>query len=181
MKTQHVVALAVTTAALGFTLSGTARAADPVVEAQQTLAVFLKTDPGLQKFVDSAAGYAVFPKIGKGGVGVGGAHGSGVLFARGGVPLGTVTVSQVSVGLQLGGQTFSEVIFFETPKALTEFQGGNFSLTAGVSAVALANGASRSAKYASGVAVFTATTGGLMFEASVGGQKFKFKPMKQQQ
>jgi lipid-binding SYLF domain-containing protein len=180
MKTQQLFALAVTTAALGFTLSGTARAADPVVEAQQTLAVFLKTDPALQRFVDGAAGYAVFPKIGKGGVGVGGAHGSGVLFGRGGVPLGKATVNQVSVGLQLGGQTFSELIFFETPKALSEFQGGDFSMTAGVSAVALAAGASKSAKYASGVAVFTATTSGLMFEASVGGQKFKVKPLKQQ-
>ena len=181
MRTQNVVALAVTTVALSLTLSGAARAADPVVEAQQTLNVFLKTDPGLQRFVDSAAGYAVFPKIGKAGVGVGGAHGNGVLFGRGGTPLGMVRMNQVSVGLQLGGQTFSEVIFFETPKALSEFQAGDFSLTAGVSAVALAAGASKSARYASGVAVFTATTSGLMFEASVGGQKFKVKPLKQQQ
>ena len=120
----------------------------------------------------------MFPSIGKGAVGVGGAHGSGVLFARGGAPLATVKMNQVSVGLQLGGQNFSEIIFFETPKALSDFQGGDFSLTAGVSAVALAAGASKSAKYAKGVAVFTATTGGLMFEASVGGQKFKVKPLK---
>jgi len=101
-----------------------------------------------------------------------------VLFGRGGVPLARAKMNQVSVGLQLGGQTFSEIIFFETPKALSEFQNGDFSMTAGVSAVALAAGASKSAKYASGVAVFTATTSGLMFEASVGGQKFKTKPLK---
>jgi lipid-binding SYLF domain-containing protein len=178
MRNAKVVAFAITTVTLSLALSGAALADDEVVKAQQTLAVFLKTDPSLQRFVDSAAGYAVLPKVGKGGVGVGGAHGSGVLFGHGGVPLATVKLNQVSVGLQLGGQTFSEIVFFETPKALSEFQGGDFSMTAGVSAVALAAGASKSAKYASGVAVFTATTSGLMFEASVGGQKFKTKPLK---
>jgi lipid-binding SYLF domain-containing protein len=178
MRNPKVFAFAITTVTLSLALSGAALADDDVVKAQQTLAVFLKTDPGLERFVDSAAGYAVFPKVGKGGVGVGGAHGSGVLFARGGVPLARAKMNQVSVGLQLGGQTFSEIIFFETPKALSEFQSGDFSMTAGVSAVALAAGASKSAKYASGVAVFTATTSGLMFEASVGGQKFKTKPLK---
>jgi len=176
MKTHHVVAGVVATAALSLTLSSAALA-DPVVEAQQTLDVFLKTDPALQRFIDSAAGYAVFPKVGKGAVGVGGAHGSGVLFTRGGTPVATTKLNQVSVGLALGGQTFSEVIFFETPKALSEFQKGDFSLTANASAVALSAGAAKAAKYASGVAVFTATTSGLMFEASVGGQKFKVKPL----
>ena len=177
MRNPKVFAFAITTVTLSLALSGAALA-DDVVKAQQTLAVFLKTDPGLQRFVDSSAGYAVLPSIGKGAVGVGGAHGSGVLFGRGGVPLATVKLNQVSVGLQLGGQSFSEIVFFETPKALSEFQSGDFSMTAGVSAVALAAGASKSAKYASGVAVFTATTSGLMFEASVGGQKFKTKPLK---
>jgi lipid-binding SYLF domain-containing protein len=178
MRNPKLVAFAITAVTLSLALSGAALADDPIVKAQQTLAAFMKTDPGLSRFVDSAAGYAVFPSVGKGGVGIGGAHGSGVLFARGGVPLATVKMNQVSVGLQLGGQTFSEIIFFETPKALSEFQDGDFSLTAGVSAVALAAGASKSARYASGVAVFTATTSGLMFEASVGGQKFKVKPLK---
>ena len=178
MKTLPVVAFAVTTVALSLTLSGAALADDPVVEAQQTLAVFLKTDPGLKRFVDAAAGYVVFPKVHKGAVGVGGAHGEGVVFQRGGVPIAKASITQVSVGAQLGGQSFSEIIFFETPKALSDFMAGDFSLTAQASAVALAAGASKAAKYANGVAVFTATTSGLMFEASVGGQKFKIKPLK---
>jgi lipid-binding SYLF domain-containing protein len=176
MKTHQIIACAITAVALSLGLSR-AVLADTVTEGQDTLAVFLKADPDLKRFVDGAAGYAVFPKVAKGAVGVGGAHGSGVLFGRGGTPLGTAKLNQVSVGLALGGQTFSEVIFFETPKALNEFQKGDFAMTAQVSAVALARGAARAAKYASGVAVFTATTSGLMFEASLGGQKFKVKPL----
>jgi lipid-binding SYLF domain-containing protein len=165
-------------AVLGLALSGVARAADPIAEARATKEVFLKTDPGLQKFFEQSAGYVIFPSIGKGGVGVGGAHGKGVLFARGDHPAALATLTQVTVGLQLGGQTFSEIIFFENETAFADFKGGNFSLTAQASAVALAAGASKSAKYEKGVAVFTATKSGLMFEASVGGQKFNAKPLK---
>jgi lipid-binding SYLF domain-containing protein len=165
-------------AVLGLALAGVAQAADPVAEAKATKAVFLKTDPGLQRFFEQSAGYAVFPSIGKGGIGVGGAHGKGVLFARGDEPVALASMTQVTVGLQLGGQTFSEVIFFESDTALADFKSGNYSLTAQASAVALAAGASKTAKYEKGVAVFTATKGGLMFEASVGGQKFNAKPLK---
>jgi lipid-binding SYLF domain-containing protein len=164
-------------AVIGLALSGVARAADPV-DAQATKDVFLKTDPGLQKFFDQAVGYAVFPTIGKGGVGIGGAHGDGILFDKTHQPVATVSMTQVTVGLQLGGQKFSEIIFFENEKVFRDFKASNFTLTAAASAVALANGASASAKFEKGVAIFTATKGGLMFEASVGGQKFKVKPMK---
>jgi lipid-binding SYLF domain-containing protein len=177
MKTQKGVACLVAGLALSLTLAGSARAADPVVAARQTLAVFLKADPGLKRFIDNSAGYAVFPKVAKGAVGVGWARGDGILFVRGGVPVNKVKLTQVTVGLQLGGQTYSEVIFFENPKALSDFQSDDFSLAAQVSAVALAAGASKSAKYQNGVAVFTATSGGLMFEASVGGQDFDVKPL----
>ncbi len=163
--------------AVGLALMGSARAADPVEQARQTLAVFLKTDPALKRFVDTSAGYVIFPSVGKGAVGIGGAHGSGVLFERG-IPTATATLTQVTVGLQLGGQSFSQIIFFENPKSLSDFRDGDFSLAAQVSAVALAAGAAKSAKYTNGVAVFTATTSGLMFEASVGGQKFKVKPLR---
>jgi lipid-binding SYLF domain-containing protein len=179
MRVHPVVTFAITAVALGLALSDPARAAgDPAVEARQTLAVFLKADPGLKKFVDSSAGYAVFPSVAKGAVGVGGARGDGVLFLQGGAPIAKVTMTQVTIGLQLGGQSFSEIIFFENPKTLTEFRSGNFALAAQVSAVALAAGASKSARYENGVAVFTATNSGLMFEASVGGQKFSVKPLK---
>ncbi len=135
-----------------------------------------KTDPSLQKFFDTAAGYAVFPSVGKGGVGVGGAYGRGELF-EGGRPVGYCTLTQASIGLQLGGQAYTELIFFETKEALDRFKSGNFAFAAQVSAVALKSGASANAKYANGVAVFTLGEQGLMYEASVGGQKFNYQPM----
>ena len=146
-----------------------------VKEAQETVAVFKKADPGLSRFFDNAVGYAVFPTVGKGAVGVGGAAGSGVVFEKG-KAIGKASLTQVTVGAQLGGQTYSEVIFFETEPALTDFKNGTFALAAQASAVAAAKDASANAKYEKGVAVFTTGKGGLMFEASVGGQKFAFEP-----
>ena len=154
---------------------GLAFSADHAAEANKTVSLYKKTDPGLATFFEKAAGYAVFPSIGKGGAVVGGAYGKGVLFENG-KPTGKTTLTQVTVGLQLGGQTYSEIIFFETEKALTEFKGSTFAFAAEASAVALKSGASANAKYREGVAVFTATKAGLMFEASVGGQKFTFQP-----
>jgi lipid-binding SYLF domain-containing protein len=146
-----------------------------VKEAQETVAVFKKADPGLSRFFDNAVGYAVFPTVGKGAVGVGGAAGSGVVFEKG-KAIGKASLTQVTVGAQLGGQSYSEVIFFETEPALTDFKNGTFALAAQASAVAAAKDASANAKYEKGVAVFTTGKGGLMFEASVGGQKFAFEP-----
>jgi lipid-binding SYLF domain-containing protein len=114
--------------------------------------------------------------VGKAAVGVGGAHGNGVLFEKG-TPTHTVSMTQVTVGLALGGQSFSEVIVFENEKTLLDFKKGNFEMSANVSAVALSAGASKSAKYTNGIMVITATKSGLMFEASVGGQKFTLKPL----
>jgi lipid-binding SYLF domain-containing protein len=150
-------------------------AADKVKEAKDTIAVFKKTDPGIAKFFSESAGWVVFPTVGKGAIGIGGAGGSGILF-EGGKAVGEASLAQVTIGLQLGGQSYSEIIFFETAAAMNDFKKGNFALAAQVSAVALAAGASADAKYQSGVAVFTATKGGLMYEASVGGQKFGYKP-----
>lgn len=135
-----------------------------------------QADPGLQKFFDTAAGYAVFPSVGKGGVGVGGAYGRGELF-EGGKRVGYCTLTQASIGLQLGGQAYAELVFFETKEAVDRFKSGNFAFAAQVSAVALKSGASANAKYANGVAVFTMGEQGLMYEASVGGQKFSYQPM----
>jgi lipid-binding SYLF domain-containing protein len=134
-----------------------------------------KTDPGLQKFFDTAAGYAVFPSVGKGAVGVGGAYGRGELY-EGGRLAGYCTLTQASIGLALGGQKYTELIFFETKAALDRFKSGNFAFAAQASAVALKSGVSANAKYADGVAVFTMGEEGLMYEASVGGQKFNFQP-----
>ncbi len=173
---RRLAVLACLSSAVGVLVAaGSARAADPVKEAQDTIAVFKKTDPGITKFFQGAAGYAVFPTVGKGAIGVGGAGGSGILFEKG-KAVGKTSLAQVTIGLQLGGQSYSEVVFFETDAALNDFKKGNFALAAQVSAVAAAAGASANAKYASGVAVFTATKAGLMYEASVGGQKFGYEP-----
>ncbi len=135
-----------------------------------------KADPGLQKFFDTAAGYAVFPSVGKGAVGVGGAYGRGEVF-EGGKPVAYATLTQASIGLALGGQKYTELIFFETKAALDRFKSGNFAFAAQVSAVALKSGVSANAKYSDGVAVFTLGEAGLMYEASVGGQKFAYQPI----
>jgi len=134
-----------------------------------------KADPGLQKFFDTAAGYAIFPSVGKGAIGVGGAYGHGELY-EGGKLAGYCTVTQASIGFALGGQKYTELIFFETKAAVDRFKSGNFAFAAQASAVALKSGVSTNAKYADGVAVFTMGEAGLMYEASVGGQKFNYEP-----
>ena len=143
-----------------------------VVEA---IAAFRQADPTIGPLFGSARAYAVFPSVGKGGFGIGGAHGNGELFEHG-VVTGRTSLTQVTVGLQIGGQVYREVIFFEDPAALASFKKGHFALSAQVSAVAAAEGAAANAKYREGVLVFTLAKGGMMLEASVGGQKFSFKP-----
>ncbi|HZS58603.1 MAG TPA: YSC84-related protein [Gemmatimonadaceae bacterium] len=141
----------------------------------KAVSTFKSTDPSMQKFFDNSDGYAVFPGITKGAVGVGAAHGDGEVIQHG-VVIGTTSLSQVTVGAQLGGQQYAEIIFFENKDALDSFKGGHFTMAAQVSAVAAAEGASANARYSSGVAVFTMAKGGLMYEASVGGQKFTYHP-----
>lgn len=136
-----------------------------------------KTDADLAKWFTTAHAYAVFPSITKGAVIVGGAGGTGQVFEKG-VYIGDAQVSQATIGAQVGGQSFSEVIFFETKAALDRFKENKFEWAAGMSAVAAAEGKSKDAKYTNGVAVFTQAKKGLMAEASVGGQKFKFTPKK---
>ena len=151
-------------------------------EAKEAIELFKKADANLQKFFDEAKGYAVFPGVGKGAFGVGGAHGRGLVYQKekdqGAAKLvGEASLSQITVGLQLGGQSYAELIFFETDSALKDFKESRLAFSAQVGAVAAAEGASRNAKYQQGVAVFTLAKGGLMYEASIGGQKFKFKPI----
>ena len=148
-------------------------------------------------YFDNSAGYAVFPTIGKGGIGIGGAYGSGKVYKHGAV-IGTSKMAQVSIGLQLGGQAFSQIIFFESEDALKNFTSGNFEFSADASAVAITAGASAgantgggtsagvsggknnadttSAGYRKGMAIFTVAKGGLMYQASLGGQKYSFDP-----
>jgi lipid-binding SYLF domain-containing protein len=146
-------------------------------EAKATIAVFKQNDPSLKEnFFDKAYGWAVFPSIGKGAVGVGGAYGRGVVYEQGAL-VGYCDLSQGTVGLQLGGQAYREIIFFEYKEALDWFKTGNFAFAAQASAVAVTAGASTDVDYDRGVAVFTMTKGGLMFEASLGGQQFTYEPI----
>lgn len=157
--------------------ASTVQAADEELrtESQEAITNFLNADSTLQKFIDTSAGYAVFPNVGKGGFVVGGARGKGLVYEKGQV-IGQATMTQASVGAQVGGQTFAELILFETPAALNDFKSGKFEMSAEVSAVAAKEGASSAANYKNGVAVFALPKKGLMAQASVGGQKFKFEP-----
>jgi lipid-binding SYLF domain-containing protein len=146
-------------------------------------------------FFHKCHGYAVFPTVGEGGLGVGGAFGKGRVYVHGQY-VGDTTMGQVSVGLQAGGKAFSQIIFFEDKRALDEFESGSFEFAAGASAIAVTAGASASAgtsgasasasagqkdartmgEYEKGVVVFTIAKGGLMYAATVAGQKFSYSP-----
>ena len=166
-------------------------------EYSDTIALF-KGAGQSAKFFDTSYGYAVFPSVGKGGLVVGAAHGTGKVYEKG-KHIGDVSMTQVSVGAQVGGEAFRQIIFFETKAALDQFTSGNFEFGADVNAVAIKSGASGSvgttgatgsassgggkdagtaAKYYKGMAVFTMVKGGAMLQATVGGQKFTFKPLK---
>jgi lipid-binding SYLF domain-containing protein len=162
-----------------------------------TIQVFKKSE-AVQPFFKNAYGYAVFPTIGKAGIGIGGSYGTGQVY-KGGKVTGEVSVIKGSIGFQLGAQAFSQMIFFEDKRAYDEFTSGNFEFDATASAVAITAGAQAKAgtegasagasagpatgkqaktSYHKGMVVFTHAKGGLMYEASIGGQKFKFKPKK---
>ncbi len=141
------------------------------------IASFKSSDTVLPKWFDTSYAYAVFPSITKAAVAIGGANGDGLVYEKAAY-IGDARVTQVTIGAQLGGQSFSEVIFFENKAALDRFKENRFEMTAGLSAVAAGEGKSKDAKYTDGVAVFTLAKKGLMAEASVGGQKFKFTPKK---
>lgn len=134
-----------------------------------------RNDPSLARLLNDAAGYAVFPTVGKGAVGVGGAYGKGVLY-EGGRVVGYCDLSQGSIGLQLGGQSYTEIISFRTRDAVDRFKQGNLEFDAQATAVALKSGSAAKAAYENDVAVFTTDQAGLMFEASIGGQKFTYQP-----
>ena len=164
----------------GFITQAQAWEPDPAdkqqLEVKAAILGLLEKDPGMKDWFTNSAGYAVFPKVGKGGIGIGGAYGKGLVISSDQV-IGRTSLSQVSIGLQLGGQVYAEFIFFYDQTALDDFKRGNFELGAQASAVAATAGASADASYNKGVAIFTNVSGGLMYEASVGGQKFTFEPL----
>lgn len=164
-------------------------------EYDDTIAVF-KGAGASAGFFKNSYGYAVFPTVGKGGLGVGAAHGSGRVYEKG-KPVGNATMNQLSVGLQAGGQAFSQIIFFEDQRAFGEFTSGNFEFGANVQAIAITASAGASAgttgssagasagksdastvgQFKNGMVIFTVAKGGLMYEATLAGQKFKYKPL----
>lgn len=161
-------------------------------EYQDTINIF-KNAGQSSGFFDQSYGFAVFPTVGKAGIVIGGAHGKGRVYANG-MHVGDTTVTQITIGYQLGGQAFSQIIFFQDERSFDEFTGGNFEFSAQATAVAITAGASAAATtagssagasggthnantvggYHKGVATFTVAKGGLMLEASVGGQKFSY-------
>jgi len=143
-----------------------------IEESNKTIAEFKKEDPEIQKFFNDSYGYAVLYSIGKGAIGVGGAGGKGTVYEKG-TPTGDVRMTQVTVGFALGGQKYAEIVFLEKKDDYDRFVNKNFEFAAQASAVALSSGASADADYRNGVLVFTMAIGGLMYEASIGGQKFK--------
>ena len=149
-------------------------------DSKATLEKAEKEVANIQKYYDSCVGYVVFPKIAKGGLVVGGAHGEGIVYERRSVGsdkmIGTAEVSQGSIGFQIGGQTFSEVIFFEDDYTFTNFKNSNVEFSGTASGVAGGAGATEAAKYENGVAIFVFGQKGLMGEASIGGQGFDYKP-----
>jgi len=146
------------------------------------------------EFFQKSYGYAVFPTIGKGGLGIGAAHGSGHVYDHGRL-IGRVTMNQVSVGFQAGGEAYSEIIFFRDKQAMDQFTSGNFEFSADAGAIAITASANASVgtsgtgagasvgehdaatagEFKDGIAVFTIAKGGLMYNATVAGQKFSFK------
>ncbi len=144
-------------------------------EASVTVQQFKRKDPSLKRFFDNAVGWAIYPTVGKAGFWVGGAYGKGVVYRRG-QAIGFSELRQVSIGFQFGGQAYSEIIFFGDQAALDRFKREKLEFDARVSAVVADKGAALDADYHGGVAVFTLPKGGLMAEASVGGQQFTFEP-----
>jgi lipid-binding SYLF domain-containing protein len=137
-------------------------------------AAFIKTDESMKNLFNSSYGYVIFPNVGKGAVVVGGAGGHGAVYENG-KAIGTAKMVQITVGAQVGGQAYREVIFFENRDALDRFKANKVEFSGQVSAIAAKSGASATAKYSDGIAVFTEEKGGLMLEASLGGQKFTYK------
>ena len=144
-------------------------------EVQKTIERFVAKDEGLKAFFDEAYGYAIFPGVGKGGIGIGGAFWRGEVYEQNQF-VGTARLTQISIGFQFVGQKYSEVVFFGSKEALDDFKRGNFEFSAQASAVAVTAGASADAAYSNDVAVFTMAIGGLMYEATIGGQKFSYTP-----
>ncbi len=144
-----------------------------MTDAENSKAEFLKSDWQMKKYFDNAYGYVIYPNVGKGGLGIGGAAGNGVAYEQGN-KIGMAKLTQLTIGFQAGGQAYREIIFFENKTTMDRFKKNKIEFSAQASAIAATAGASADAKYTDGVLVYTLQKGGLMYEASIGGQKLKF-------
>lgn len=145
-----------------------------IADTKTARAEFIKVDGLMKSLFNNAYGYVIFPNVGKWGLGIGGASGNGIVYEKGKM-IGKARLTQVNIGFQAGGQAYREVIFFEAKKDMDKFKENKLQFSAQASAVAVTEGASGNAKYADGVMIFTQQKGGLMYEASIGGQKFRFR------
>ena len=144
-------------------------------KAQKAISSFKEKNENMESYFEDSYGYAIFPSVGKGAIVIGGAHGRGIVYEQGEL-IGAVKMTQLTVGFQWGGQAYSEVLFFKNAEALESFKKSELEFSGQVSAVAITKGASADIAYENGVAVYTITKAGLMYEASLGGQKFNFLP-----
>lgn len=175
MKTLRILLVAGLLITFGTTYSQTRKDKKIMEDATEAKSMLLKANSGLEEFFESSAGYVIFPNVGKGGFIVGGASGNGVVYENG-TAVGMADLKKLNIGFQAGGQAIIEVIFFETPVDLERFKSENFEFSAETSAVALKSGIAFNAKYKDGVAVFALPKAGLMADASVGGQRFEYRP-----
>jgi lipid-binding SYLF domain-containing protein len=146
-------------------------------DSKDARSTFRTADPSMENLFKNSAGYVIFPNVGKGAIGVGGAGGRGTVYEKG-IPIGTAQMVQVTVGAQAGGQAYREIIFFKDKEELDRFMDNKFEFSEQASAVAVKAGVSANTDYRHGVAVFSQEKGGLMLEASLGGQKFTYKALK---
>jgi len=147
-----------------------------VAESDAAVQTMTAKDPSLRDFINKGHGYAIFPDVGKAGAIIGGAYGRGVVYEQG-RPIGFAELNQASIGAQIGGQSYSELVVFENEGALNRLKAGNLDVGAEMSAVALKAGAAGAARFEGGVAVFQMPKGGLMAAAAINGQKLNFQPM----
>jgi len=179
-KLQLAAASFLTLIILSFALSSNAQSKEKddkiFGDSEAAKAEFIKTDESMSALFKNSYGYVIFPNVGKGAFIIGGAGANGTVYEKGD-RIGSAKLRQVSVGFQAGGQTYREVIFFENEDALDRFKNNTIEFSGQVSAIAAKSNASANAKYADGVQVYTQGKNGLMLEASVGGQKFMYKPL----
>lgn len=148
-----------------------------IADTRKAKAAFITKEPGLSQIFATSEGYVIFPNVGKGAYVIGGAAGNGLVYENGYL-VGLAKLRRVDVGIQVGGQAYRQVIFFNTEAALKRFKEGNFELAANASAVVLDEGRARSVEFREGVAVVTMPKAGAMVEISVGGQKFEYEDLR---